>query len=73
MDQWVQTVHISYKLSGSEWKIFKANSDRDHKTINFAQPIYARSIRIHPKQRTIIFHCGSKTFIMILDENYPNL
>ena len=55
-DAWVGSIKVAYSLNGVSWdyvedgKVFPANSDRYTKVhINFAEPIYARAIRIYPQ------------------------
>ena len=53
-NSWVKTLLVSYSLNGVDWnyvenaKVFSANSDANTKVpIDFAEPVYARVIRIH--------------------------
>lgn len=54
-DQWVEEYMVSYTMDGREWTFvergrrFEGNYDRNTWVRNdFKEPVYARSIRIHP-------------------------
>ena len=71
-DQWVTSFKVSTTVSGNIWenvdegKVFPGNNDRNQKVrVRFAQPVYARTVRIYPQ--TWVGHMSMRFDAVYLD------